>query len=159
MAALRRMAIPQDNRHLLVEAGILAMLARAGRSGEVEIQREVIFPDRKRDAFVIRELHILRRMCFSVEQVGVVLRKKVATANRRRRGLWHCATCVDEKSRHTSLPSIRDLTSLYSCPESATGIRAQLLIINVQPPFVTVPGATNRWRHVCVICRSVSKTE
>lgn len=46
MAALRRMAIPQDNRHLLVEAGILAMLARAGRSGEVEIQREVIFPDR-----------------------------------------------------------------------------------------------------------------
>lgn len=42
MAALRRMAIPQDNRHLLVEAGILAMLARAGRSGEVEIQREVI---------------------------------------------------------------------------------------------------------------------
>ena len=42
MAALRRMAIPQDNRHLLVEAGILATLARAGRSGEVEIQREVI---------------------------------------------------------------------------------------------------------------------
>lgn len=41
MAALRRMAIPQDNRHLLVEAGILTMLARAGRSGEVEIQREV----------------------------------------------------------------------------------------------------------------------
>lgn len=41
MAALRRIAIPQDNRHLLVEAGILAMLARAGRSGEVEIQREV----------------------------------------------------------------------------------------------------------------------
>lgn len=41
MAALRRMAIPQDNRHLLVEAGILAMLARAGRSSEVEIQREV----------------------------------------------------------------------------------------------------------------------
>lgn len=41
MAALRRVAIPQDNRHLLVEAGILAILARAGRSGEVEIQREV----------------------------------------------------------------------------------------------------------------------
>ncbi|CAM9748222.1 unnamed protein product, partial [Choristocarpus tenellus] len=41
MAALRRLATPQDNRHKLVQGGILKALARAGRSGEVEIRREV----------------------------------------------------------------------------------------------------------------------
>lgn len=41
MAALRRLAVPPDNRHLMVKAGIFAILARAGRSGEIEVQQEV----------------------------------------------------------------------------------------------------------------------
>lgn len=97
------MAIPQDNRHLLVEAGILAMLARAGRSGEVEIQREVI-PRPGQGLFVCiisgapySATHVFN---FGLKNDGVVSYEPLVTARFvNGKGWTKCATWVEEQGR------------------------------------------------------------